>query len=138
MGDISGLDDRSNNFANFLTVARKFNFTSVYVFHTVYPSRSNWQMIISQRYLTFFQALCKQHLSLKSYLRTVTDTLINTFHTETFGSIDYTLRYQILPKKKCLTIHTRDVNNLGLSKFRTSAENDHQQICYFNHKKKKR
>ena len=99
MGDISGLDDRSNNFANVLTVARKFNFTCVYVFHTIYPSRSNWQMIISQRYLTFFQVLCKQHLSLKSYLRTVTDTLINTFDAETFGSIDYTLKYQILPKK---------------------------------------
>ena len=39
MDDVSGLADRSNNFANFLTVARKFNFTCVYVFHTIYPSR---------------------------------------------------------------------------------------------------
>ena len=30
---------------------------------------------------------------------TVTDTFMNTFHTETFGSIDYTLKHQILPKK---------------------------------------
>ena len=48
MDDILGLADKSNKFANFLTVSRKFNFTCVYVFHTMYPTRSNWQMILSQ------------------------------------------------------------------------------------------
>ena len=33
--------DKSNDFANFLTVSRKFNFTCVYVFHALYPTRSN-------------------------------------------------------------------------------------------------
>ena len=35
-----------------------------------------------------------------------------------------------------MTINTRNVNNLGLSKFRTDAENGHKQICYFNRSKK--
>ena len=48
MDNVLGLADKSNNFANFLTVSRKFNFTCVYVFHTMYPTRSNWQMILSQ------------------------------------------------------------------------------------------
>ena len=48
MGDVSGLVDRLNDFANFLTVAHKFEFTCVYVSHAYYPSRSNWQMIILQ------------------------------------------------------------------------------------------
>ena len=48
MDDVSVLADKSDNFANFLTVSRKFNFTCVYVFHTIYPTRSNWQMILSQ------------------------------------------------------------------------------------------
>ena len=48
MDDVSGLGDKSNSFANFLTVSRKFNSTCVYVFHTMYPIRSNWQMILSQ------------------------------------------------------------------------------------------
>ena len=48
MGDILGLADKSNDFANFLTVSRKFNFTCVYVFHTIYLTRYNWQMIFSQ------------------------------------------------------------------------------------------
>ena len=32
MGDISGLADRSETFANFLTVSRKFGLTCVYIF----------------------------------------------------------------------------------------------------------
>ena len=48
MEDVSGLVDKSTEFGNFLTAARKFNFTVVYVFHTMYPSKQNWQMIISQ------------------------------------------------------------------------------------------
>ena len=48
MGEDNDLADKSDSFTNFLTVLRKFNFTSVYVFHTIYPTRSNWQMILSQ------------------------------------------------------------------------------------------
>ena len=39
MDDVPGLADKSNEFGNFLTIARKFNFTVVYVFHTMYPSK---------------------------------------------------------------------------------------------------
>ena len=46
MDDIQGLADKSENFANFLTVSRKF--TYVYIFHIIYPTRNNWQMILSQ------------------------------------------------------------------------------------------
>ena len=35
-----------------------------------------------------------------------------------------------------MTIDTRDVSNLGPSKFRTGAKNGYQQICCFNHNKK--
>ena len=48
MDDVSGLADKSDDFANFLTVSRKFNFTFVFVFDTMYPTRSDWQMILSQ------------------------------------------------------------------------------------------
>ena len=49
MDNISGLADRSNEFANVLTVGRKFSFTPLYIFHTIYPSRFIWQMIILQK-----------------------------------------------------------------------------------------
>ena len=35
-------------------------------------------------------------------------------------------------EKTCLTIDTRDVNEFGPGKFRTSAENNLEQNCYFN------
>ena len=35
-------------------------------------------------------------------------------------------------EKQCLTVDTRDVNDLGPGKFRTSAENSFEQTCYFN------
>ena len=38
-------------------------------------------------------------------------------------------------EKKCLTIDTRVVNKLGPGKFRTSADNREEQICYFNRNK---
>ena len=47
MDDVSGLANKSDDFTNFLTVSLKFNFTCVCVFHTIYPARSNWQMILS-------------------------------------------------------------------------------------------
>ena len=48
MDNVSGLADRSEAFANFLTVSRKFGLTCVYLFHVIYPTRQNWQMILSQ------------------------------------------------------------------------------------------
>ena len=45
LGDVSGLADKSDEFANFLTVSSKYGMTCVYMFHTIYPTRQNWQMI---------------------------------------------------------------------------------------------
>ena len=48
MDSVSGLANKSDNFANFLTISRRFNFTCVYAFHMIYPTRSNWPMILLQ------------------------------------------------------------------------------------------
>ena len=47
MDDISGLAAKSNDLGSFLIVVQKFNFAFVYVFHTMYPSKLHWKMIIS-------------------------------------------------------------------------------------------
>ena len=39
MVDDLGLADKSESFANFLTVSRKFRLTCAYIFHTIYPAR---------------------------------------------------------------------------------------------------
>ena len=48
MDDISDIADTSNQFATFLTVSRKYGLTCVYIFHTIYLTRQNWQMIMLQ------------------------------------------------------------------------------------------
>ena len=48
MDDVSRVADKPDDFVNFLTVSRKFSFTCVYVFHTMYSTRSSWQTILSQ------------------------------------------------------------------------------------------
>ena len=90
----------SRHFSNQLTLFRKFNFTCVYVFDTIYPTRSSWQMILWQtkKFFIFFLALYKPHQWLKFCLLTVTDTLTSRFHTETSGWTAYILRYQILAR----------------------------------------
>ena len=49
MDDVSGIADSPRcDFANFLTVSRKYRYNVVYAFHVIKPSREIWQKIISQ------------------------------------------------------------------------------------------
>ena len=47
MDNVSGLADKSEDFSNFLTVSRKYGFSCVYIFHTIYPGRKSWEMRMS-------------------------------------------------------------------------------------------
>ena len=47
---------------------------------------------------------------------------------EIFGAIVYILKY-LIRAQQCLKLDTRDVNDLGLAKFRTQAESDTEQIA---------
>ena len=48
MDDVSGLAKRSNTFANFLTVSRKFGYHYAYIFHIIPPEKEIWKKIILQ------------------------------------------------------------------------------------------
>ena len=52
--DVSGLADKSEEFSNFLTVSRKYGFSCLYVFHTIYPGRQSWEIIMSQTHIFSF------------------------------------------------------------------------------------
>ena len=137
MDNVSGLADKSENFANFLTVSRKFGFTCIYIFHTIYPTRNNWQMILSKRKIFNIFPGSIQPSSvvqiLSPYCSRYTyeyipyrDLWLNRLFFNIFSS----------NKKQCLTIDTRDVNDLGPARFRTQADNKNEQICYYNRNKK--
>ena len=46
--DVSGLADESKKFASFLTVARKYSYNCVYIFHSIHPEKTVWRTILSQ------------------------------------------------------------------------------------------
>ena len=48
MDDVSGLADESKKSEAFLTVARKYSYSCVYIFHTIFPEKANWRLILSQ------------------------------------------------------------------------------------------
>ena len=48
LDDVSGLADESKEFASFLTVARKYSYNCVYIFHSIHSEKTVWQTILSQ------------------------------------------------------------------------------------------
>ena len=46
--DVLDLANESKKFAAFLTVTRKYSYSYVYIFHTIFPEKANWRLILSQ------------------------------------------------------------------------------------------
>ena len=122
MDDVSGLADKSEEFANFLTVSRKYKLTYRYIFHKIYPTRQHWQMILSQtKIFNFFPgsiqatAIIRILSSFASrYKHTYIprrDVWINRLYLEISNS----------SQKQCLTRDTRDVNDLGPAKLKDTS-----------------
>ena len=64
MNNVSGLAGKSDVFSNFLTVSRNYGLSCVYISHTIYPNRQNWEMIMSQTHVfNFFLA----HFTIEQY-----------------------------------------------------------------------
>ena len=131
--DVSGLADDSKKFASFLTVARKYNYSCVYVFHTIYTDKANWKTILSQTNIFNIFPASVPINSVKKILE--------------LGCIRKTTKYipqsslwisrlfiELANKnyKVCLTLDCSNVNSDGPGKFRTKADNPESQFCYFN------
>ena len=68
MDDVSGLADKSNFFANFLILSQKCGYICLYIFHVIYPTKSIWQMILSQtKNLNIFSL----HYSIKQHAKNI-------------------------------------------------------------------
>ena len=133
MGDVSGLADKSDSFSNFLTVSRKYGFSCLYVFHTIYPNRQNWEMIMTQTHIfNFFPGSLHSGKILKT-LSLFPSRKKNSYVPSQNVWLTR-LYFDISPskEKQCLTDNTRPINDLGPGNFRTSADNGHEQTCYFN------
>ena len=127
MDDVSGRVDKSDKFANFSTVSRKYSITCVYIFHTIDPTRQNWEMIMSQTKIFNFFPGSVQASSIVRILSSFANKYKNT----------YRLYFDISNsrQKQCLTVDMHDVNDLGPGKFKTCADSGTEQICYYNRNK---
>ena len=133
MDDVSGLADKSEEFANFLTFSRKYGLACVYIFHTLYPTRQHWQMILSQtKICNFFPG----SVQISSIIRILTSFASRYHHNYVshWNLWNNQLYFEISNsrRKQCLTIDTCDVTDLGPAEFRTQADSGTEQICYYN------
>ena len=131
--DVSGLADKSNKFASFLTVARKYKYNCVYIFHTIYPENTIWKTILSQ---TNIFNIFPASVSLSSVRRILDNSCVrksSKYIPRTHIWINR-LFIEIANKsqKVCLTIDCSNTNRDGPSRFRSNADNPDKQVCYFN------
>ena len=134
MDDVSGLAHTSVKFASFLTVARKFKYHCLYIFHAIHPEKSVWKTISSQtNLLNIFPASVP--------ISTVKNVLeANCIHKSTkyipVNSLWVTkLFIQLVnneSEKTCLTIDCTGFNPNGPGRFRTNAADPESQTCFFN------
>ena len=133
MDDVSGLADKSGDFSSFLTVSRKYGFSCVYVFHTIYLGRLSWERIMSQTHIfNFFPGSIHSGRILKTLSLFASRQKHNYVPNNQVWLNKLYFQISNSNEKKCVNVDTRDVNDLGPGKYRTSAENNEEQNRYFN------
>ena len=131
--NVSGLADDSKKFASFLTVARKYNYSCIYAFHTIYTEKDNWKTILSQTNIFNIFPASVPINSVKKILELGCIRKTNKYIPQASLWISR-LFIELANKnyKVCLTLDCSNVNKDGPGRFRTKADNSDTQFCYFN------
>ena len=133
MDDVSGLAEKSYNFSNFLTVSRKYGFSCLYVFHTIYPNRQNWEMKMTQTHIFNFFSGSIHSVKILKTLSLFANRYKNSYAPSQNVWLSRLCFNTLASKEKqCLTIDTRPINYHGPGQFRTSADNGQEQVFYYN------
>ena len=131
--DVSGLADDSKKFVSFLTVARKYSYNCVYIFHAIYPEKTNWRTILSQ---TNIYNIFPATVSLNDVRKILEGACIRkTSKYIPRASLWISRLFIELANrndKVCLTLDCSSTNKDGLGRFRADADNPDNQVCYFN------
>ena len=131
--DVSGLADDSKKFVSFLTVARKYSYNCVYIFHTIYPEKANWRTILSE---TNIYNIFPVTVSLNNVRKILEGACIRkTSKYIPQASLWISRLFIELANrndKVCLTLDCSNTNKDGPGRFRTEADNPDNQLCYFN------
>ena len=131
--DVSGLADNSNKFASFLTVARKYKYNCVYIFHTIYPEKAIWRTILSQTNIFNIFPASVPVSAVKRILDGVCVRKTTKYIPRTSLWINRLfIKLANKNEKVCLTLDCSNTNKDGPSRFRSEADNPDKQVCYFN------
>ena len=134
MDDVSGLADNSIKFANFLTVARKFGYHCLYIFHAIHPEKAICRTILSQTNLLNIFPASVPLSTVKKVLEA--NCIRNSNEYIPVNSLWVTKLFIKLAneesEKTCLTIDCSGFNSNGPGLFRTDASNALTQTCFFN------
>ena len=134
MDDVSGLADLSTKFANFLTVARKFGYHCLYIFHAIHPEKAIWRTILSQTNLLNIVPASVPLSTVKKVLEA--NCIRNSNKYIPVNSLWVTKLFIRLAnehsEKTSLTIDCPGFNPNGPGRFRTDASNPLTQTCFFN------
>ena len=126
--DVSGLANRCEDFSNFSTVSRKYGFSCVYVFHTIYPGWQSWEMIMSETHIfNIFPGSIHSGRILKTLSLFASKDKNTNVPTNQIWLNRLYFQISNSREKTCLIVDTRDTNNFG-----TGADNAQEQHCYFN------
>ena len=133
MDDVSSLPNEFKNLSSFLTVARKYRYSCVYIFHTIFPGKAIWRSVLSQTniYNIFLATVplpsIQKILETACSRKTVKYILQNAFWLNRLF-IELANRVD----RFSLTIDCSGINEDGPGRFRTEANNPEFQTCYFN------
>ena len=116
-----------------MTVARKYRYNCVYIFHTIYPEKANWRTILSKTNIfNIFPAT----VPLNNVRRILEGACIrkrSKYIPQASLSISR-LFIELANRndKVFLTLDCSNTNKDGPGRFRTEAGNPDFQCCYFN------
>ena len=129
--DVIDLADESKKFASSLTVARKFNYSCVYIFHTIYPGKGNWKTILSQTNMfDIFVNKCFVNKCTKNFRRCLYQKNKKVYST--ICSLDSRIFIELGNRNDSvfLTLDCCSINKCGPARFRTDADKPVFQTCY--------
>ena len=133
LDDVSGLADESKKFASFLTVARKYSYNCVYIFHSIQTDKANWKSILSQANIYNILPATVPFNSVKKILEGACIRKTNKYIPQSalwISRLFIELANQ--NRKVCLTLDCSNTNRDGPGRFSTEADNPETQSCYFN------
>ena len=131
--DVLGIADSCKEFADFLTINRKYRYHCVYVFHVVIPQREIWQKNFPQTNIFSIFPCSVPYNTVAKILQNncvQKTTKYVPVHSMWLNMVFIDIANE--DQRNCLTIDCSNANKNGPGRYRTNADNPEEQLCFFN------